>query len=167
MNAEKEEIKTMYEIPIRTALRYGSAYATSENLEGIITFVPGKYGNIKIWNIIRSGALIPALKLNKKYGKLMQGMSKILEEDKRNLNIEPYIYLNVIGVSQKFQGKGLGSKLLKFLIEKADAERKSIYLETESEENVRWYEKFGFKVIKKFTLPDLNLPMWEMVRTSN
>lgn len=49
-NMEGEEIKTMYEIPIRTSLKYGEVYATSENLEGIIAFSPGKYANIKLWN---------------------------------------------------------------------------------------------------------------------
>ena len=39
-----------------------------------------------------------------------------------------------------------------------------LYLETETENNVAMYEKYGFKVVKKTTLPIINLPMWEMVR---
>ena len=30
--------------------------------------------------------------------------------------------------------------------------------------NVSLYQKFGFEIVKKFTIPSLNLPMWEMVR---
>ncbi len=167
MNLESKEINWMYEIPIRSGLRYGNVFATSENLEGIIAFCPGKYANMKMWNIIRSGSIIPALKLIRKYGKTMQRMGKILKEDKKNLNIGPYLYLFVIGVSQEYQGKGFGGKMLRALIEKSENEGKSIYLETETEENVSLYRKFGFEILKKITHPDLNLPMWEMVRNSN
>ena len=164
MDLSSDFIESMYEIPIRSGLRYGEVYATSENFEGIIAFTPSKYANMKMWNIIRSGAIIPALKLRKKLGEFMQQMTEILEEDKKNLDIGPYLYLFVIGVSLGFQGKGYGGKMLRALIEKAENERKSIYLETETKENVNLYKKFGFEVIKKFTIPNLNLPMWEMVR---
>ena len=167
MNLTNEDISMMYEIPIRLGLRYGKVYATSENLEGIITFTPGKYATMNLWNILWSGAIIPALKLRKKVGKLMRDMGKLLEEDKKNLNIGPFIYLFVIGVVQESQGKGFGGKMLRALIEKAENEGKSIYLETETEENVRLYKKFGFEILKKIKIPELNLPMWEMVRYYN
>lgn len=83
MNLEVEEIKLMYEIPIRSCLRYGEVLASSENLEGIMAFCPGKYANMRLWNIIRSGALIPSLKLLKRL-KPMQKITKVLEEDKKN-----------------------------------------------------------------------------------
>jgi hypothetical protein len=37
-------------------------------------------------------------------------------------------------------------------------------LKTETESNVRLYERFGFRTVKTIALPELNLPMWEMVR---
>ena len=112
MNMESEEIETMYEFSIRTTLRYGNVYATSENLEGIIAFTSDKYANSTTWNIIRTGAIVPAIKLGKKYGKFMREMGKIIEEDKKNLNIGPYLYLYIIGVSQESQGKGFGGNLM-------------------------------------------------------
>ncbi len=70
-----------------------------------------------------------------------------------------------MGVSQQFQGKGYGRKLIRAVIEKAETERKPIYLETQKEGNVSLYEKYGFTVKKKIILPEpLNLPMWLMVR---
>ena len=48
-----------------------------------------------------------------------------------------------------------------------EIEGKPIYLETETEENVSLYKKFGFEILKKITLPELNLPMWEMIRYNN
>jgi len=37
-------------------------------------------------------------------------------------------------------------------------------LETETEDNVRFYEKYGFETVKKTNLLVVDLPMWEMKR---
>ena len=97
--------------------------------------------------------------------KKMTVLNNAVEEAKKSLNLDPHIHLLIMGVSQEFQGKGFGRKLLRALIEKAETEKKSIYLETQKEENVTFYEKYGFSVKKKIMLPEpLNLPMWLMVR---
>jgi hypothetical protein len=54
--------------------------------------------------------------------------------------------------------------LLRALIAHSEQVKRPIYLETETEKNVRMYERFGFTVVKQITLPVINLPMWEMVR---
>jgi hypothetical protein len=50
------------------------------------------------------------------------------------------------------------------LVEKSEQVGLSLYLERETEANVSLYEHFGFTVIKKITLPMIDLPMWEMTR---
>ena len=73
-----------------------------------------------------------------------------------------------MGVSKEYQGKGFGGKLLRAVIEKSETEKKPIYLETQKEENVELYKKFGFSVQKRIIFPEpLNLPMWLIVRNSN
>ena len=162
MNLGRKEINSIYEIIIKPCLRYGSVIAPTENLEGVMAFTSSEV-NFNMWSFIRSGSLMPILK-SMKLLKEMMGAMKQVEEEKKNLNIGPYLYLNVIGVSQESQGKGFGGKLLSALIEKSEHEKKAIYLETQSEENVKFYQKFGFEVIKKIFLPKFNVPMWEMVR---
>ncbi|MFC2062681.1 GNAT family N-acetyltransferase [Chloroflexota bacterium] len=100
--------------------------------------------------------------------KIMQVLTKTVEEAKKSLSIGPYIHLLIMGVSQEFQGKGFGGQLLRAMIEKAEIEKLPIYLETQKEANVSLYEKFEFSVKKKIILPEpLNLPMWLMFRNSN
>jgi ribosomal protein S18 acetylase RimI-like enzyme len=70
----------------------------------------------------------------------------------------------IIGVASEFQGQGFGGKLLRALIEESEQVGVSIYLETETEKNVRMYERLGFSLLNQITLPVLDLPMWEMVR---
>ncbi len=151
------------ELMIRYSFRYGNVVSTSENLEGVMAITPHDKP-MTFLRIIRSGAFLISMKLAS-LRKMMGAVEKAMEEEKKNLNIDPYIYLFTIGVSREFQGKGFGGKLLRAVIEKADTERKPMYLETQNEKNVSLYEKYGFHVVKKINLPDpVNLPMWLMVR---
>ena len=77
---------------------------------------------------------------------------------------KPYMYLQVIGVAPAHQGQGVGGRLLRALIEQSEQAGLALYLETETECNVRMYEHFGFRVVKEIVLPIIELPMWEMTR---
>lgn len=58
---------------------------------------------------------------------------------------EDFIHLWYIGVDPDQQGNGIGSKQLKEIIEMARSKGKAIYLETSTERNFPFYEKFGFE----------------------
>lgn len=166
LNIPMEDMQNMFAMMIRFSLRYGKIYASSNDMEGILIFLPEKYAIMKSWQVIRSGAIIPALKITKQLMDILKIVGQILDEDKKHLEIGSYIYLLAIGVAQNHQGKGLGSKLMKALLEKADTEGKAIYLETDTFKNVELYEHYGFEVIRKINLPKLEIPMWEMARFS-
>lgn len=57
----------------------------------------------------------------------------------------PFAYLWFIGVHPAEQNKGIGSALLKEVIEKYYTDNRAIYLETSTEKNLPWYKKYGFK----------------------
>ena len=154
-----------FEAPLRFCLKFGEVYATSENFEGIAAWVPGDQADMTFWRMIRSGALKSAMKMGANLGKKMKLILKSVPEDrKENMGEVQYMYFLLIGVAATFQGKGFGGKLLRALIEKSEQLGISLYLETETEDNVKMYKRFGFKVMKKITLPVINLPMWDMVR---
>jgi len=160
---DEEKNRILTEVMVRFCLKYGNVLSTSDNLEGVMAITPHDK-DMTTWRIIRSGAFFLSMKIANE-AKKMDVLSSAVEEAKKSLNLGPYIHLLMMGVSQEFQGKGFGGKLLRALIEKAETEKKSIYLETQKEENVNFYEKYGFSVKKKIILPEpLNLPMWLMVR---
>ena len=86
------------------------------------------------------------------------------ENRHKNMKDRAYIYILIVGVNPEYQKQGFGSKLLTALFEKSDKTNIPIYLETQTESNVKMYEKYGFKILKEINLPILNLPMWEMKR---
>ncbi len=163
---DEDKNRVLTEVMVRFCLKYGNVLSTSENLEGVMAIAPHDK-DMTTLRVIRSGAFILSMKIAKE-AKIMKVLSNAIEEAKKSLNLGPYIHLLIMGVSQEFQGKGFGGKLLRAIIEKAETERKPIYLETQKEENVNLYGKYGFSVKKKIILPEpLNLPMWLMVRNSN
>lgn len=58
-----------------------------------------------------------------------------------------HYYLMVIGIEPGHQRQGLGSALLRPLLQQADEQKLPCYLETMREDNLAFYRKFGFAVV--------------------
>ena len=50
------------------------------------------------------------------------------------------------------QGAGIGSALLRDIIQEAESQRRILCLETSAPENVPWYQKFGFTAYNELDL---------------
>jgi GNAT superfamily N-acetyltransferase len=75
----------------------------------------------------------------------------------------PHWYLMLLGADPAFQRQGAGTALLSPVLAAADAESVPAYLETQKEDNVPWYHRFGFEVIDKIEVRGAP-PMWAMRR---
>ena len=76
---------------------------------------------------------------------------------------EPHWYLSLLGADPAFQRSGAGTALLAPILERADAEGMPVYLETQKEENVPWYHRFGFEVVEELKVSGAP-SMWAMRR---
>ena len=76
---------------------------------------------------------------------------------------EPHWYLAFIGVDVRHQGQGIGSKLLKPMIDKFDHEEGLVYLESTTAANIPFYERFGFNLVGCIEVDDCP-PLFPMVR---
>ena len=63
--------------------------------------------------------------------------------------VEQHWHLGPIGVLPSHRGMGVGTELMQRFCKEVDNCSAKAYLETDLDENVRFYEKFGFKVISK------------------
>jgi GNAT superfamily N-acetyltransferase len=73
-----------------------------------------------------------------------------------------HFYLAVLGIDPPRQGEGLGSALLKPVLELCDREGLPAYLESSKKRNVDFYARYGFRVTRELRLPrgPLMWPMW-------
>lgn len=102
------------------------------------------------------------------YLPLGQDVIRQLDEFGRNASLyfpaDPFWYLEALGVAPAAQGKGVGSRLLPYMLEQiADA---ACYLETGTEANVRFYQRFGFEVLEPAAqlTPNNGPTHWTMLR---
>lgn len=78
---------------------------------------------------------------------------------------EPHWYLGGLGTDPDHQRKGVGSALMRPVLDRCDAEGIGAYLETQAEENVVFYRHHGFEVIAELDVPTGGPHMWLMWRT--
>ncbi|HTU77859.1 MAG TPA: GNAT family N-acetyltransferase [Solirubrobacteraceae bacterium] len=74
-----------------------------------------------------------------------------------------HFYLAVLGTEPDAQGRGLGSAVLRPVLERCDGDQVGAYLESSKERNVDFYARHGFRVLDEIRL--LRGPkMWRMWR---
>jgi ribosomal protein S18 acetylase RimI-like enzyme len=164
-DGKPEQRRAAFEAPVRYCLKYGEVYAPSPALEGVAAWLPGAVADMTPWRMLLSGAMWPGMRMGMDAARKMMPIFAPIEADRKAMmRGKEFIYVLVIGVDPRFQGQGFGGRLLRALFEKSERDRVPIYLETETEDNVRLYEHLGFHVVKEVVLPVVHLPMWEMVR---
>ncbi len=66
---------------------------------------------------------------------------------------EEHWYLQTLGVDPSRQGEGIGRRLIRPVLDRADAEGLPCYLETATRSNVAWYAGAGFAVVEELRPP--------------
>jgi GNAT superfamily N-acetyltransferase len=79
---------------------------------------------------------------------------------------ESHWYLIFLGTRPGWQGRGLGSAVMRPVLETCDDWGLPAYLEATSEHNKRLYQRHGFEVVGEIRLPDgpSLWPMWREPR---
>jgi ribosomal protein S18 acetylase RimI-like enzyme len=78
---------------------------------------------------------------------------------------EPHFYLAVLGTEPAAQGRGLGSAVLRGVLDQCDGDGVAAYLESSKERNIDFYARHGFRVIEEIRLLR-GPPMWKMWRAA-
>lgn len=94
----------------------------------------------------------------------LMAISDYAEEQHRRAMPGDHWYLWAIGVDPDCQRQGMGGRLLQAGLDRADAERRACYLETNNVLNVSFYQKRGFKVINHGQAPGHEVTFWAMRR---
>ena len=76
----------------------------------------------------------------------------------------PHFYLGTIGVLPSVQRGGLGSVLIRGVLERCDREGIPAFLINTKERNLAFYGRHGFAAVARVELPDGGPPVWPMWR---
>lgn len=131
--------------------------AQNERIVGMLNFIRYPDCLLPRWRQI---SLIPRLLLN--VGSATPRVLKWFSSWNQMHLREPHSHLGPIAVLPEFQRKGIGAKLMEYYCSILDQNAEVGYLETDRYENIKFYDKFGFRVITKFQV--LGIPNWSMRR---
>lgn len=153
-----------YTCPLLYGMKFGKVYAPSHKIEGVAVWLPDRHATMTPLKMLLSNALFHCMSMGKESARNLTTLSKQLEADRKRLMKErSYLYLSIIGIGSQAQRKGLGSRLMRAIIEECSRKKLYLYLETETEENTRFYEKHGLTLLQKTIIEKINLPMWQLV----
>jgi GNAT superfamily N-acetyltransferase len=85
----------------------------------------------------------------------LNNIQKALHRESKIKKQQPQInmmYIWFIGVDPQHQHLGIGSSILKEVLEKAENENLPTYLETSTLKNLPWYERYGFEIYNRLEL---------------
>jgi GNAT superfamily N-acetyltransferase len=76
----------------------------------------------------------------------------------------PHYFLGAVGTRSAGRRQGLATAVLAPVLERADAERALVFLETSDVTNVRFYERLGFAISGQIDVPGGGPHVWAMAR---
>jgi GNAT superfamily N-acetyltransferase len=165
INNHDKYLFTFWKALVYYSIINGEVYSTKDLNAGACWLLPGKC-NFTLLRLALSKFQLPfaVYRFPSVARKRAIGIFDYLDKIHRDCISEPHYYLMALGVSPQMQGKGIGSKLIEPVLQEADTLGYKCYLETETEINVKFYEKNGFNVEQEFILPKHGLKYWAMIR---
>ncbi len=110
------------------------------------------------------GELLQALRaMAPRPAAVAQGLKYIMAIDKAHPREELW-YLLLLAVDPSVQRAGIGARLQQEVNERADRDGLACYLETQKEENLAYYRRFGYELEKVLNPVKDGPPLWTMRR---
>jgi GNAT superfamily N-acetyltransferase len=139
-------------------LAQDECYTTEGIGGGAIWAPPGKWH----LGLLKQLRLTPALaSIN---GRAVARLLQAINAAESNHPSELHYYLAFLGVEPELQGNGIGSALLRQVLDRCDREQVPAYLEASTPRNRALYERNGFQVIDEFFFGKGSPPLWRMWR---
>lgn len=153
-----------FRLMVKHTIKFGEAYATSDNMEGIALWLPSERSDISLWSNLMNGGIDLLLKAGIKVAYRSMVFTEFASKLHHEAVVKPHIYLFLIGVKKKHRGKGYSSMLMRPMMEHSDHEGLPIFLETHDASNMPIYEYLGFETARHEVIPDSNVDHWAMMR---
>ncbi|MBF2065860.1 MAG: GNAT family N-acetyltransferase [Calothrix sp. C42_A2020_038] len=163
-NTDASAMSLLLRVLLASSYPYQHTYTTAGKLQGVAAWMPPDNSGGNALHLLQSGAVTLPFKL--RLLNLIKVITWALEMEKlhqRNIQ-KPHWYLSLLGVVPTSQGQGVGSLLIEPVLRQADSQGLSCYVETSTENAVRFYQKHGFRVTWYGELLKGSPYLWTMER---
>ncbi len=148
-----------FEIELRHEYMGDGEIYVPEDLAGAALWAPPGKPRPGLRALVHLMPLVPAI------GARLPRMLRLVQATESRHPKEPHFYLGVLGTEPSRQHRGVGSALLKPVLERCDGEGIPAYLESSKESNVPFYARHGFEVTEELHTPGGGPSLWLMWRT--
>ena len=153
-------LERYFRFQLRTVfLPHGEGWTTAD-LAAAALWVPPRE-SVRTPTLGEALAQLPAVLI---LGRNLSRAVELVRELDQHHPRRPHWYLATLGTDPDRQGQGLGSALLGEVLPRCDGEGLPAYLESSKEENLAFYERHGFAVQGRMTLPGTAVRLWFMWR---
>jgi ribosomal protein S18 acetylase RimI-like enzyme len=162
----KEKAQYGFYMIYNYGIKYGLAYATSENLEGTTIWLPPDKTYPSFWAMMRHGGFHTMRKVGLKLKAMKRTMTIFNFEEERHKHHVPYDhwYFQNIAVNPEEQGKGYGGLLISTMLKAIEGDGLDVFVETNTKKAMSIYQKYGFEILEHVIIPETPVPLWCMLR---
>jgi GNAT superfamily N-acetyltransferase len=143
---------------LRRLLPQGQVTMTTDAAAVALWALPGQWRENASDALALFVAIVPAMVT------YLPSVVRGLNQADRRHPTEPHLYLALLGCDPPAQGQGRGGAALAPGLELADRDGLPAYLETSTERNLRFYARFGFRVVDQVRMPRNGPALWMMWR---
>jgi GNAT superfamily N-acetyltransferase len=149
-------IERVFRMRVASLLGQDEVYTTGDHAGAAVWARPGEWEMPPLEGLRFVARLLPMVRT--RIGTLARGWGRI---DRLHPK-EPHWYLAILGTEPAAQGRGIGSALMRPVLDDCDRNGVGAYLESSKEANLAFYARHGFRVTGELDLPDgpRIWPMW-------
>lgn len=154
-------LRRFFSIQLRHLYTDDDAVWTTDDRSGAAIWAPpGKPepGVRDLWHLC---PLVPDLLA---MGRRIPDAARLIAEVARRRPRQKHWYLATVGTEPARQGQGVGSALLRPVLERCDRDGLGAYLESSKERNLAFYHRHGFEVTGEIQVPRRGPHLWLMWR---
>ena len=140
--------------------------STDAAIDNLIVLCPPGYRGIPTMRFMRNGGLITACSVGLGAIKRSIAFEKNAVAVRNRYSDDKTWYLMTFAVRAGKTHQGLGSAILRPILEWMDKNHYSVYLETDKAVNVEMYEHFGFQVVDICMVPGSQIKQYGMLRAA-
>ncbi len=156
-------VTSLYGAILKDCLSHGEVYA-SEHCTGVAGWLSPRCEAPTLLRQIRAGMIAVPWHFGLRGFRILEAYDKVARRLHHDHAPMPHWFLAAIGVVPEHQGKGIGSALMRPMLERADRDGIPCWLDTHQKTNVRLYGRHGFAVVECAAIPGHPIPIYGMLR---
>ena len=153
----KNHLKYQCNYLLHLGISKGEVIAPSESIEGVSIWLPSTGTQNSGIDAIRAGLLNLFFLTNIKTFSRFVKVGSFKGKKRTSIIKGPYYLCDMIGVNHFFKRRGFGRKMIERKLIDCDKTKMPCYLETIEYSNINYYEKFGFNLVCKYKIKDVNV----------